>query len=636
MAAQVHGFQTEVSKLLRLLAKSLYSNSDVFLRELVSNASDAIDKLRFLSITKPELVKDDPVFSIRVRADREAGTLTITDNGIGMTEAEANEHLGTIAKSGTEAFLANLSGDEAKDSQLIGQFGVGFYSAFIVADRVTVISRSATAPENEAVRWESTGEGTYTSELTTRAARGTDVILHLKPEASKYLEDWELEEIIRTYSDHIATPVSLWKETVPAKTDEKDENVVEPAHCEWVQVNDAKALWTMNPREVKDEDYKAFYKHLTHEYADPLCWAHNRVEGEMEYTSLLYCPATAPWNLYDGREGHGLKLYVQRVFILDKAEAFLPHYLRFIRGLIDTNDLPLNVSRELLQESPVTRKLKKAVTKRALGMLEKLAAENDKYAAFWSEFGKCLKEGVVEDPANREAVMKLLRFASTKDAETEARSATVSLADYVARAPKEQTKIYYLVAGSYEAALSSPYLETFRKKGIEVLLLWERIDEWMMSGMPEFEGKAFVSVTASDLELGDLAKDDAEAQKKVEEAAGDSVERLKKALGDKVEGVRVSSRLVESASCVIGENDQMLTSQMRRMLEAAGRPVPEEKFTLEINPSHPLIQKALAETDEARFADWADVIYEQAVLADQGTVKDPAGFVKRLNALLTN
>ena len=586
MAAQVHGFQTEVSKLLRLLAKSLYSNSDVFLRELVSNASDAIDKLRFLSITKPELVKDDPVFSIRVRADREAGTLTITDNGIGMTEAEANEHLGTIAKSGTEAFLANLSGDEAKDSQLIGQFGVGFYSAFIVADRVTVISRSASAPENEAVRWESTGEGTYTSELTTRAARGTDVILHLKPEASKYLEDWELEEIIRTYSDHIATPVSLWKETVPAKTDEKDENVVEPAHCEWVQVNDAKALWTMNPREVKDEDYKAFYKHLTHEYADPLCWAHNRVEGEMEYTSLLYCPATAPWNLYDGREGHGLKLYVQRVFILDKAEAFLPHYLRFIRGLIDTNDLPLNVSRELLQESPVTRKLKKAVTKRALGMLEKLAAENDKYAAFWSEFGKCLKEGVVEDPANREAVMKLLRFASTKDAETEARSATVSLADYVARAPKEQTKIYYLVAGSYEAALSSPYLETFRKKGIEVLLLWERIDEWMMSGMPEFEGKAFVSVTASDLELGDLAKDDAEAQKKVE--------------------------------------------------EAAGRPVPEEKFTLEINPSHPLIQKALAETDEARFADWADVIYEQAVLADQGTVKDPAGFVKRLNALLTN
>lgn len=635
MAAQVHGFQTEVSKLLRLLAKSLYSNSDVFLRELVSNASDAIDKLRFLSITKPELVKGDPVFSIRVRADREAGTLTITDNGIGMTEAEANEHLGTIAKSGTEAFLANLSGDEAKDSQLIGQFGVGFYSAFIVADRVTVVSRSATAPENEAVRWESTGEGTYTSELTTRASRGTDVILHLKPEASKYLEDWELEEIIRTYSDHIATPVSLWKETAPAKTDEKDENVVEPAHYEWVQVNDAKALWTMNPREVKDEDYKAFYKHLTGEYADPLCWAHNRVEGEMEYTSLLYCPATAPWNLYDGREGHGLKLYVQRVFILDKAEAFLPHYLRFIRGLIDTNDLPLNVSRELLQESTVTHKLKKAVTKRALGMLEKLAGDNEKYAAFWSEFGKCLKEGVVEDPANREAVMKLLRFASTKDAETEARSATVSLADYVARAPKEQTKIYYLVAGSYEAALSSPYLETFRKKGIEVLLLWERIDEWMMSGMPEFEGKAFVSVTASDLELGDLAKDDAEAQKKVEEAAGDSVERLKKALGDKVEGVRVSSRLVESASCVIGQNDQMLTPQMRRMLEAAGRPVPEEKFTLEINPSHPLIQKALAETDEARFADWADVIYEQAVLADQGTVKDPAGFVKRLNALLT-
>ncbi len=627
MAQEVHGFQTEVTKLLSLLAKSLYSNKEVFLRELISNASDAIDKLRFLSITNPDLTKDDPIFAVRVRADADAGTLTISDNGVGMTLAEANEHLGTIAKSGTEEFMKHLSGEEQKDSQLIGQFGVGFYSSFIVADRVTVISRAAAAKPEEAVRWESAGEGTYTSETVTKAERGTEIILHLKEGEKDFLNDWTLRQAITKYSDHISTPVYLWEKEYPKSEDEKAEPV-----WGWSQVNDARALWTLAPKDVTEEQYKAFYKHLTHDYDDPLTWAHNRVEGELEYTSLLYVPETAPWDLYTRDKQHGLKLFVQRVFIMDDAEQFLPNYLRFIRGLVDTADLPLNVSRELLQESRVTQKLKKALTKRALDMLEKLSKDADKYAVFWKNFGAVLKEGPVEDFGNREAVLKLLRFASTKNDTAEE---TVSLADYVARMPEKQTKIYYLTASNFESAVSSPYLETFRKKGIEVLLMTQRIDEWMMNGLSEFDGKGFVPVTADDLQLGDLA--DKEEEKKREEHAEESkdlVERMKKALGERVADVRVTARLVESPSCIVGRQGQMMTAQMRRMLEAAGQTIPDEKFVLEINPSHPLLVKAAAETDDARFGKWSEFIFDQALLADQGALKDPNAFVKIMNELL--
>lgn len=625
MAQEVHGFQTEVTKLLSLLAKSLYSNKEVFLRELVSNASDAVDKLRFLSLTKPELTADDPIFSIRVRADEAAGTLSVIDNGIGMTLDEANEHLGTIAKSGTEAFMKQLTGEEKKDSQLIGQFGVGFYSSFIVADRVTVISRKAGAKPEEAVQWESDGNGTFTSGNVTREARGTEIILHLKPEEKEFLGQWRLRDAITKYSDHISTPVMLW-EKKPAE-DEKADPVYN-----WEQVNDARALWTLPPKDVTEDQYKAFYKHLTHDYGDPLCWAHNRVEGELEYTSLLYTPSEAPWDLYSREKQHGLKLFVQRVFIMDDAEQFLPNYLRFIRGLVDTADLPLNVSRELLQESRITQKLKRALTKRALDMIAKLGDDKDKYALFWKNFGAVLKEGPVEDFSNRDTVLKLLRFASTKEGTPEE---NVSLADYVARMPEKQKHIYYLTAGNFETAVNSPYLETFRRKGIEVLLMTQRIDEWLMQGINEFDGREFIPVTASDLKLGELA--DSEEEKKHEETVREStglVERIKKALGERVEGVRVSSRLVDSPSCVVSDSDKRLTPQMRRMLEAAGQPVPEDRVTLEINPSHPLLVKAAAETDDARFGKWCDLMLGQASLADQGSVKDPAAFVKLMNELL--
>lgn len=631
MTAEIHGFQTEVSKLLKLLANSLYSNPEVFLRELISNASDAIDKLRFLSLTNPELTKDDPVLQVRIRADREAGTLTVSDNGIGMTLEEANRHLGTIAKSGTEEFLSNLSGDEAKDSQLIGQFGVGFYSAFVVADKVTVVSRAATAGADEAVCWSSEGTGTYTSELTHRDSRGTDVILHLKEEDKRFLEEWTLQDTITKYSDHIATPVYLW--TVKESEDDKDAD--KKTEGTWTQVNDAKALWTMAPKDVTDEQYKAFYQHLAHDYNDPLTWAHNRVEGDLEYTSLLYIPSEPPFDLYSRDAEQGLKLFVQRVFIMEKANAFLPNYLRFVRGLIDTNDLPLNVSRELLQESRVVSKLKRAVTKRTLDMIEKLGADEEKYRTFWQGFGRVLKEGVVEDYSNRDKILKLLRFTTTKNVGTEAEPGLVSLEEYVKRMPEGQKKIYYLVANNRDAAIHSPYLEQLKKKDVEVLLLWDRVDEWMMSGLNEFEGKGFLSATASDLELGDLAdKEEEKAREEAAKEAADDVERLKKALGDKVEGVRVSTRLIDSPSCVVGANDQMITAQMRRMLEAAGQTVPEDRYTLEINPQHPLIKKAFAETDETKFASWAEVILEQALLADQGMLKDPTSFLKRLNALL--
>lgn len=632
MAAQLHGFQTEVAKLLDLLANSLYSNKEVFLRELISNASDALDKLHFLSLTDQKLLGDDPILRIRVKADKDAGTLTISDNGIGMTVEEAQEHLGTIAKSGTDEFFKSLSGDAAKDSQLIGRFGVGFYSAFIVADKVTVYSRSAKAAQNEGVCWESEGLGTYTAERIDRKERGTDIVLHLKADAQKFLDAWVLETAITKYSDHIAVPVYLWKEKT-AETPKEGEKPAAPVF-EWVQVNDAKALWTINPRDVKDEQYKEFYRHLTHAYDDPLVWSHNKVEGELEYTSLLYIPTEAPWDLFNRDAEHGLKLFVQRVFIMDEAEQFLPHYLRFVRGLVDTNDLPLNVSREMLQETAVTQKLKKALTHRVLTMLEKLAKDDPaKYAAFWKTFGRVLKEGPVEDPANRGTLMKLMRFASTKAGTG---SEDVSLADYVARMPKGQDKIYYLVATSRQTAETSPYLEELKKKGIEVLLMWERIDEWLMGNLFEYEGKAFVSVTSSDLELGELAdKKDEAKEKEAAEKAKPLVERFKKALGDKVVDVRAATRLTDSPSCVVAENGSFISAQMRRMFEAAGQPVPEARYILEVNVNHPLVQKAAA-GDDAAFERWAKVILDQAVLAEQGTLADPNGFLREMNALLAS
>ena len=630
MTTQKHGFQTEVAKLLDLLANSLYSNKEVFLRELISNASDAIEKLRFLALSNTELTKEDPNFAIHIKADEKAGTLTISDNGIGMSLEEANENLGTIARSGTEEFFKSLSGDAAKDSQLIGQFGVGFYSAFIVADRVTVITRKAGLPEEEGVRWESTGNGEFESGNAPVKARGTEIILHLKAEEGRFLQTWTLREAIEKYSDHIAVPVYLWEEKYEApKEGEKEDEKKEPKF-EYTQVNEAKALWTLNPREVKEEQYKEFYKHLTHDYSDPLAWAHNRVEGDLEYTSLLFLPSEAPWDLYSRDAVKGLKLFVERVFIMDKAEAFLPNYLRFVRGLVDTNALPLNVSRELLQESEAGRKLKKALTKRALDMIAKLAADKEKYAKFWAQFGRVLKEGPVEDYANSETVAKLLRFASTKE---ESGAQSVSLSDYVSRMPEGQKKIYYLVSSTYQSAKTSPYLELFRKKGIEVLLLWDRIDEWMMGHLREFEGKSFVSASASDLELGDLA-DKPEKTEEEKKTSDSLIARLKTALTGKAKDVRVSTRLVGTPSCVVADAGQFLTPQMKRMLEAAGQTVPEEEYILEVDPENALLKRAAAETDEAKFKEWAELIFEQALLSEQGSLKDPNAFVQRMNKLL--
>ena len=632
MTATVHGFQTQVTKLLDLLANSLYSNKEVFLRELISNASDAIDKLHFLSLTNQDLIKDDPNFKIQIRADKDAKTLTITDNGIGMTLDEANSHLGTIAESGTEAFMKNLTGDAKKDSQLIGQFGVGFYSSFIVANKVTVISRSVNAAQNEGVRWESDGNGTFTSENVDVPFRGTQIILHLKDDETEFTDTWKLRDCITKYSDHISTPVELYEEKYEAPKEGEDKDEKKEPKFEYTQINNAQALWTRSSKDVKEAEYNEFYKHLSHDYQDPLTYAHNKVEGDLEYTSLLYVPKVAPWDLYNRTNEHGLKLYVQRVFIMDKAEAFLPNYLRFVKGLVDTNALPLNVSRELLQETTVTRKLKKALTKRVLSMLDKLSKDADKYAEFYKQLGNVLKEGPVEDYDNKDAILKLLRFASTNN---DSSVQNVSFDDYISRMKEGQDKIYYITAESYEAAKNSPYLENLKNKGIEVLLMWDRVDEWLMGNINEFSGKEFVSANSQDLKLGKLAdEDEKKKQESVATENKDLIERFKKALGDKVKDVVCSTRLIDSPSCVISETNRMMTMQMRRLLEASGQTIPDEKYTLEINPEHKLVQKAYAEMDESRFAQWADLIYEQALLADQGALKDPSTFVKAMNSLL--
>ncbi len=599
------GFQAEVKQLLHLMIHSLYSNKEIFLRELVSNASDACDRLRFEAIARPELLPAGTELAIRVAFDKDARTVTVSDNGIGMTRAEAVAHLGTIARSGTQEFFAALTGDQKKDAQLIGQFGVGFYSSFIVADRVTVISRRA-GPD-EAVRWESDGTGEFSVEAAERAGHGTDVILHLKEGEDELLSDWALKSILKRYSDHISTPIRMGEETV----------------------NQASALWARAKSEITDEQYREFYKHVAHDFADPLAWTHNRVEGKQEYIQLLYLPANPPFDLWDRHRRHGLKLYVKRVFIMDDAEQLLPAYLRFVRGVVDSADLPLNVSREILQQSRDVKAIREGSTRRVLGLLEDLAENRkDDYAKFWAAFGPVLKEGVGEDAANRERIAKLLRFATTASEGAQ----TVSLADYAARMKEGQPAIYYVTAETPEAARSSPHLEVFRKKGIEVLLLTDRVDEWLLSFLDEFDGKPLASVAKGDLDLGALADEkEKDEQARVAEDCKDLVAAVKAALGERVKDVRVTLRLTDSPACVVVDQDAM-SAHLARLLKAAGQKPPEAKPILELNPRHALIERLKGDAPD--LAGWAQLLLEQAVLAEGGQLDDPAGFVRRMNALL--
>ena len=621
---ETRGFQSEVKQLLQLMIHSLYSNKEIFLRELISNASDAADKLRFKALSNPALYEGDGELRVRVSFDADKGTLTISDNGIGMTREQVIDHLGTIAKSGTKEFLTVLGQDQAKDSQLIGQFGVGFYSAFIVADKVTVKTRAAGEATDKGVLWESAGEGEYSVADIEKKSRGTDVILHLREDEKEFLNEWRLREIIGKYSDHIGLPVEM----LTKEYDDEGKEIGE----KWEKINKSDALWTRSKNDISDEEYKEFYKHLSHDFADPLLWAHNKVEGNQEYTSLLYVPSKAPWDLFNREHKHGLKLYVQRVFIMDDAEQFMPNYLRFIRGLIDSNDLPLNVSREILQDNKTTAALRKALTKRSLQMLEKLAKEDaEKYQQFWKEFGLVLKEGPAEDFANKETIAKLLRFASTHNDSSEQ---TVSLEDYVARMKEGQKAIYYITADSYVAAKNSPHLELFNKKGIEVLLLSDRIDEWMLSYLTEFDGKPLQTITKADLDLGDLAdKEETEAQKEQDKAFDSFIERVKTLLGERVKEVRLTHRLTDTPAVVSTGNDQM-TTQMAKLFAAAGQPVPEVKYTFELNPEHHLVKKVADIADEAEFADWVELLLEQAMLAERGSLENPAAFIKRVNKLL--
>ena len=622
---ETRGFQSEVKQLLQLMIHSLYSNKEIFLRELISNASDAADKLRFKALSNPALYEGDGELRVRISADAEKGTLTISDNGIGMTREQVIDHLGTIAKSGTKEFLTALGQDQAKDSQLIGQFGVGFYSAFIVADKVTVKTRAAGEAMDKGVLWESAGEGEYSVADIEKKSRGTDVILHLREDEKEFLNEWRLREIIGKYSEHIGLPVEM----LTKEYDDEGKEIGE----KWEKINKSDALWTRSKNDISDEEYKEFYKHLSHDFADPLLWAHNKVEGNQEYTSLLYVPSKAPWDLFNREHKHGLKLYVQRVFIMDDAEQFMPNYLRFMRGLIDSNDLPLNVSREILQDNKTTAALRKALTKRSLQMLEKLAKEDaDKYQQFWKEFGLVLKEGPAEDFGNKETIAKLLRFASTHKDSSEQ---TVSLEDYVARMKEGQKAIYYITADSYVAAKNSPHLELFNKKGIEVLLLSDRIDEWMLSYLTEFDGKALQTITKADLDLGDLAdKEENEAQKEQDKAFDSFIERIKTLLGERVKEVRLTHRLTDTPAVVSTGNDQM-TTQMAKLFAAAGQPVPEVKYTFELNPEHHLVKKVADIADEAEFADWVELLLEQAMLAERGSLENPAAFIKRINKLLS-
>lgn len=612
-------FQTEVNQLLHLMIHSLYSNKEIFLRELISNGSDACDKLRFEAIGNDSLYENDGELRVEVEFDSAAGTITVRDNGIGMSRDEVVANIGTIAKSGTKEFLSKLTGDQQKDSHLIGQFGVGFYSSFIVADKVTLTTRRAGS--SEGVHWESDAQSGYSLETVEKATRGTEIVLHLKEDEKLLADGWRLRNIIRQYSDHIPLPVNMRKTEAGEIKDE------------WETVNKANALWTRSKSDVKDEEYQEFYKHVSHDWEDALAWSHNRVEGKYEYTSLLYLPSKAPFDLFDRDNAHGLKLYVQRVFIMeDKEFKLMPRYLRFVRGVLDSADLPLNVSREILQGNKIIENMKSGSVKKVLGLLENMSAnEPEKYQSFWKEFGKVLKEGPGEDFGNREEIAKLLRFASTLDDNAEQK---VSLPDYISRMKEGQDKIYYITADTHTAAKNSPHLEVFRKKGIEVLLLSDRVDEWLVQHLMEFDGKSLQSVAKGALDLSKLeTEEDKQAQEKVEAEAKNMVEHIKKALDGKVEDVKVSHRLTSSPSCIVlGDHDMAL--YMQQLLKQAGHDMPSTQPTLEINPTHPLLKRMEAETDDDRFAEWASVLLDQAILAEGGQLEDPAGFVHRLNGLM--
>ncbi len=616
------GFQAEVKQLLQLMIHSLYSNREIFLRELISNASDACDKLRFEALHNAGLFESDPDLKIKVSLDKTARTLSIVDNGIGMSREEVVNNLGTIAKSGTREFFSRLTGDQQKDAHLIGQFGVGFYSSFIVADRVTVLTRRAGLAADQGVRWESAGAGEFSVEMVERPARGTEIILHLKEGEDDLLSGWKLREIVRKYSDHIVQPILMQKE------EWKDGEQVTTGEDE--TVNQANALWARPKSDITDEQYKEFYKHVGHDFDAPLAWLHARVEGRQDYTQLLYIPAHAPFDLWDRQQRHGIKLYVRRVFIMDDAEQLMPVYLRFVRGVVDTNDLPLNVSREILQESKDIEAIRAGCTKKVLGLLEDLAENRkDDYAKFWKEFGRVLKEGVGEDPANREKIAGLLRFASTH-ADTEEESA--SLADYLGRMKEGQDKIYYVTADSFTAAKHSPHLEIFRKKGIEVLLLSDRVDEWVLGYLNEFQGKPLASVAKGGLDLGTL-EDEAEKQAQAAQAGEfkELVDKIKASLGERVKDVRVTHRLTDSPACLVADEHD-LGGNLARLLKAAGQKVPDSQPILEINPGHPVVQRLKAE--ERHFDDWSAVLFDQALLAEGGQLEDPASFVRRVNALM--
>ncbi|WP_317203905.1 molecular chaperone HtpG [Janthinobacterium sp.] len=626
------GFQAEVKQLLQLMIHSLYSNKEIFLRELISNASDASDKLRFEAINNDALYGNDHELKIKVSFDKEARTITISDNGIGMSRDEAISHLGTIAKSGTKEFFGKLSGDQQQDAALIGQFGVGFYSGFIVADKITVETRRAGAATSEGVRWESAGEGDYSIEAIEKSARGTDIILHLRADEDELLSSWKIKSIIRKYSDHISLPIVMRKEEWD---EEKKETVVKD---EFETINQASALWARNKADIAPEQYEEFYKHVSHDFQAPLTHTHNRVEGRSEYTQLLYIPSKAPFDMWDRNKRGGIKLYVKRVFIMDDAEQLMPAYLRFVKGVIDSNDLPLNVSREILQESRDVKVIREGSTKRVLGMLEELAnadeqEKKDKYVTFWKEFGQVLKEGIGEDAVNKERLAKLLRFASTHNDSDEQNA---SLADYVARMKEGQDKIFYVTADNYRAAKNSPHLEIFRKKGVEVLLLTDRVDEWMLSFIQDFEGKELVSVAKGGLDLGKL-EDEAEKKEheETESSYADLMGKMKTALADKAKDVRVTFRLTDSPACLVADENE-LSGNLLRMLKAAGQSAPESQPILEINPNHPLVARLKSEEAGPRFADWAHILFDQAMLAEGGSLADPTTFVKRLNELLLN
>ena len=620
-------FQTEARQLLQLMIHSLYSNKEIFLRELISNASDACDKLRFEALTEPTLLGEEADFAIQVRFDAKARTVTVTDNGVGMSRQEVIDNIGTIARSGTQEFLAQLTGDQARDAQLIGQFGVGFYSSFIVADRVTLTTRRAGLAADDGVRWESTGEGSYTLEAVSRGERGTEVTLHLRDGEDELLDAGGLRTILRKYSDHISIPIVMEKEAVPGK--QADTGDIDKTE----QVNRAAALWTRPRSEIKAEQYDEFYKHVAHDFEAPLAHLHARIEGRQDFTLLLYIPRRAPFDIWDRQRRHGIKLYVRRVFIMENAEEIMPAWLRFVRGVIDSNDLPLNVSREILQHSQDVDAIRAAAVKRVLGRLDELADKQpEQYATFWEEFGRVVKEGVSEDPANKDRIARLLRFTSTR---AETAGQTVALADYAARMPEGQEAIYYITADSLAAARNSPHLEIFRKKGIEVLLLHDRIDEWVAAHLTEFDGKPLQSVAKGDLDLGKLAdsESDAEQKDKLEDEFKPVLERIRKALEGRANEVRITYRLTESPACLVGDKDGISTN-LERMLRAAGQDVPNVPLALEINPTHPIVERLKAETDETRFADWSRILFDQALLAEGGRLDDPAAFVKRLNALM--